>query len=90
MVDRLWGLPLSRGSAGAVSMLALCEVAWTFSSVAGIVGKLLKVAVGCGAGVGVAEEVDCCVYCASVARIAWRSGCWAMMKLRCVEESMLC
>jgi hypothetical protein len=59
------------------------------SSVAGIIGKLLNVAVGCGAGGGVAEEVDCCVYCASVARMAWRSGGCAMIEVRCVEESML-
>jgi hypothetical protein len=70
VVDRLWGLPLRRGSAGAASMLALCEVAWLLFSVAGIVAKLLTVAVGCGAGGGVAEELDCCVYCASVARMA--------------------
>ena len=90
MVDRLWGLPLSRGSAGTVSMLALCEAAWVLPSVAGIVGKLLNVAIGGGGvGAGVAEEVDCCVYCANVARMAWRSGGCAMIEVRCVEESML-
>jgi hypothetical protein len=74
VVDRLWGLPLRRGSAGAASMLALCETAWELSSIAGTVAKLLNVAVGCGAGGRVAEEADCCVYCASVARMDWRSG----------------
>jgi len=51
-------------------MPALCEMACVLSPVAGIVENLLNVAVGCGAGGGAAEEADCCVYCASVARMA--------------------